>query len=93
MTNFTATTPYGTFTRASKSPYAFVVVHKSPYAEKMLELSKTRETPFRSGVYARMVKDGGYGVTWHKTEKAAMAAKYSWDSKSSPLGVFPVEAE
>jgi hypothetical protein len=88
-----ATTPAGEFSRETATAYAFVVVRKSPRAAAFVESANSGAQVYRGGVNGRWLKDRGYAVTWHGSEKAAKAAAgkpYDWDSKTELVGVFPV---
>lgn len=91
-TTLTAVTPVGTFTRTTATPYTHIVVWNSSRAmdvyRKHLEFGTER-----SGVDARWVKDHGFGVTWHTSERTARAAAckpYTWEAAATHVGVFPV---
>jgi hypothetical protein len=87
--NLQAVTPVGTFTRVTATPYAFVVVWNSPRCMRTFLEPAAHDNV---GAGARWVKDQGFGVTWHGTEKAAQAATvaYKWDNNATLVGVFPV---
>lgn len=90
------TTSAGEFTRATNVPYTHVVVWNSPRATTAY--ARRNDPTFHHsgrGVHARWIKDRGYAVTWHGSERAAQSAAhkgYGWDAAATPIGIFPVAA-
>jgi hypothetical protein len=87
----TATTPVGSFNRATASAYSHVNVWASPRAAEAVADAYAH----KNGVGGRWIKDRGYGVTWHFTEasaRKAAAGKYGWDQSAKLVGTFPVDA-
>lgn len=87
----TVTTPAGVFDRKTETRYTHVNVWSSPRAQR-IAASPDRQ----SAVYARWVKDRGYGVTWHSSARAAEAASrkgYVWDGEATLIGTFPVDSK
>jgi|KBSMisStaDraftv2_1062788.scaffolds.fasta_scaffold350771_1 hypothetical protein len=86
----TATTPVGTFNRATASAYSHVNVWASPRAAAQA----AEPDAYTGGVMGRWIKDHGYGVTWHFNEasaRKAAAGKYGWDHSAKLVGIFPVD--
>lgn len=95
-TTLTAYTRVGQFTRTTATPYTHIVVWASSRATTVAAEAAAGERGIELiGKTAQWVKDRGYGVTWHKTERAAAAAaagKWVWDLSAVLVGVFAVGA-
>ena len=92
MANLKVNTPYGEFTRSTKTAYTHAVVRTC--ARAMDTLARKDERGMNSRVIGRWIKDRGYAVTWHGSEVAARSAAakpYGW-ADSIVVGIFPVEA-
>lgn len=93
------TTPVGEFSRATDSNYTHAVVWNAPPAMDLFVRVQNGDAEAicrsRNGVYARWIKDRGFGVTWHGSAAAANKAaskRYGWSLKSTLVGVFEVTA-
>lgn len=83
-------TPHGVFTRTTTTPYTHVVVRSCERSQKVYD--ERGPKLYSNGVTGRWIKDRGYAVTWHKSERAARdaAAKpYVW-AASTVLGIYAV---
>jgi methylmalonyl-CoA mutase cobalamin-binding subunit len=86
-------TPVGEFTRKTSTDYTHAVVRKSERARGVYEKFLTTGEKSGSGVDARWIKDRGFAVTYHTSERAARNAanqKYGWDSKAEVIGIYEV---
>lgn len=94
----TATTPHGVFTRATASPYTHIAV-TSPRASYQRTYTGPEDLVSQwgarsFGVFARIVKDRGYVVTWHCSREAAekrLAKGGNGYVRGESLGVFAVD--
>jgi len=89
-------TPVGEFTRKTSTDYTHAVVRKSERARGVYEKFLTTGEKSGSGVDARWIKDRGFAVTYHSSERAARNAanqKYGWDSKAEVIGIYEVESD
>jgi hypothetical protein len=95
MKTIKVTTPVGEFTRNTKSDYTHAVVRKSERANFRYQQFLATGEKSGSGVDARWIKDRGFAVTYHTSERAAHNAanqKYGWDWKSEVIGIYEVAA-
>jgi aspartokinase len=95
MRTIKVVTPVGEFTRSTKSDYTHVVVRKSDKAKSVYDRFVSSGEKSGCNVDARWIKDRGYAVTYHNSERAAVNAakqKYGWDSKSEVIGIYEVAA-
>jgi hypothetical protein len=95
MKTIKVTTPVGEFTRSTKSNYTHAVVRKSERANSRYQQFLATGEKSGSGVDARWIKDRGFAVTYHTSERAAQNAanqKYGWDWKSEVIGIYEVAA-
>lgn len=92
-TTLKVTTPVGEFTRATATAYTHAVVRKSPRAMGVFERAQAGGDVYKGGVQGRWIKDRGFAVTWHGSERAAKnaaAADYTWDGQTEVVGVFAI---
>lgn len=96
----TVSTPFGTFSRQTNTPYTHAVVSE-PVARFDFPEGKTPDelrahivaTAGKGGVFGRFAKDQGYVISYHCSEASARKAA---DKGNTPylttrsLGVFPV---
>jgi hypothetical protein len=92
-----AVTPQGEFTRGTATPYSHAVVRHSPRAQGLYQKVQAGDADginsAKSGAQARWVKDRGFVVSWHTTEKSALSAAastYGYDPDTTVLGIYPV---
>jgi hypothetical protein len=95
MKTIKVATPFGEFTRTTKSDYTHAVVRKSDRAKSVHDKFVSSGEKSGSGVDARWIKDRGFAVTYHTSERAARNAakqQYAYDSKTEVIGIYEVAA-
>jgi hypothetical protein len=95
MKTIKVTTPVGEFTRSTKSNYTHAVVRKCDRAQAVYEKFLTSGGKSVLGTDARWIKDRGFAVTYHTSERSAANAakqKYFWDYSAQVIGIYEVAA-
>jgi hypothetical protein len=93
MKTIKVTTPVGEFTRKTSTDCTHAVVRRSENARAAYErfLSTGKRSPLSTD--NRWIKDRGFVVSYHSSERAARAAAqqtYQWDKNAEVIGIYEV---